>query len=98
MKSADLIDAGNWIRPQETMPPKDIPLILLVKVAETGDITAMRKSVYTGYAAGRGAALSGTSRGDLASMRPCRSLQGLANPTRRLSAGNLRRRKKHERK
>lgn len=36
MKSADLIDAGNWIRPQETMPPKDTPLILLVKVAEMG--------------------------------------------------------------
>lgn len=36
MKSADLIDAGNWIRPQEMMPPKGTPLILLVKVAETG--------------------------------------------------------------
>lgn len=36
MKSTNLIDAGNWIRPHETMPPKDTPLILLVKVAETG--------------------------------------------------------------
>lgn len=36
MKSADLIDAGNWIRPREMIPSKDTPLILLVKVAETG--------------------------------------------------------------